>query len=220
MPFKNNSKPIMHNPVKLVSLILASLSFFLSLNLLLLARSESMYQVLAQRAYHEQLISSERMQLGSHIQQALINKSSIQFYSSNGSVLFNSREVVHMQDVAGLLQLAFFWMLFSALLLILGIKASIPLSLSFCKKIGWGSMTILLLSGLAIFLFFSPLFHLFHVFSFSNDFWLLDPKTDFLIRLFPMEFFQIALIWIYTCSMLLSIFFWLVLPRFLIRKSP
>jgi integral membrane protein (TIGR01906 family) len=209
----------MHKLIKLIFLVLLSLSFFLSLNLLLLARSERVYQVLAQRAYHEQLSRAERMELGSHIQQALINKSSIQFYSSNDSALFNSREVVHMKDVAELLQTAFYWMLFSALLLILGIKASTPLSISFCKKAGLGSMAVLLLSGLALSLFFSPLFHLFHIFSFTNDFWLLDPKTDFLIRLFPMEFFQLALIWIYACSMILSFFFWLVLPRFLMSKS-
>jgi integral membrane protein (TIGR01906 family) len=219
MLFKNKSRFIMNNLIKLSFLVLVSVSFFLSLNLLFLARSERVYQVLAQRAYHEQLSSSERLQLGSHLQQALFNKSSIQFYTSNNSALFNSKEIVHMKDVAELLELAFFWMLFSALLLILGIKTSAPITLSLCRKAGLGSIGILLLSGLTLSLFFSPLFHVFHVFSFKNDFWLLDPKTDFLIRLFPIGFFQFSLIWIYICSMLLSIIFWLALPRWFKRVS-
>ncbi len=36
---------------------------------------------------------------------------------------------------------------------------------------------------------FSDLFLEFHLLSFSNDLWLLDPRTDNLIRLFPQEFF-------------------------------
>ena len=36
---------------------------------------------------------------------------------------------------------------------------------------------------------FSDLFIQFHLLSFSNDLWLLDPRTDNLIRLFPQEFF-------------------------------
>src|SRR5581483_1488142 len=36
---------------------------------------------------------------------------------------------------------------------------------------------------------FSELFIQFHLLSFSNDLWLLDPRTDNLIRLFPQEYF-------------------------------
>ena len=36
---------------------------------------------------------------------------------------------------------------------------------------------------------FGSLFTLFHKIAFTNDLWLLDPRTDMLIRLMPLEFF-------------------------------
>ena len=36
---------------------------------------------------------------------------------------------------------------------------------------------------------FGSLFILFHKVAFTNDLWLLDPRTDLLIRLMPIEFF-------------------------------
>ena len=36
---------------------------------------------------------------------------------------------------------------------------------------------------------FDSLFILFHKVAFTNDLWLLDPSTDLLIRLMPIEFF-------------------------------
>ena len=36
---------------------------------------------------------------------------------------------------------------------------------------------------------FSALFSQFHFLSFSNDLWMLDPRTDRLIQLFPLGFF-------------------------------
>ena len=36
---------------------------------------------------------------------------------------------------------------------------------------------------------FDSLFVLFHKVAFTNDLWLLDPRTDLLIRLMPIEFF-------------------------------
>ncbi|MFA5079384.1 MAG: DUF1461 domain-containing protein, partial [Dehalococcoidia bacterium] len=41
---------------------------------------------------------------------------------------------------------------------------------------------------------FNSLFYLFHVLSFSNDLWLLDPSTDYLIRMFTESFFYDAAI--------------------------
>jgi integral membrane protein (TIGR01906 family) len=43
---------------------------------------------------------------------------------------------------------------------------------------------------------FNRLFLAFHQVSFSNDFWLLDPRKDFLIMMFPEGFFLDATMWI------------------------
>jgi integral membrane protein (TIGR01906 family) len=36
---------------------------------------------------------------------------------------------------------------------------------------------------------FNSLFYLFHLISFSNDLWILDPTRDYLIMMFPQRFF-------------------------------
>ena len=41
---------------------------------------------------------------------------------------------------------------------------------------------------------FNAFFTQFHVISFANDFWLLDPATDYLIMLFPGEFWRDAVV--------------------------
>ncbi len=213
MLFKRNLTPLMNKPIQLIFLVLTSISFFLSVNVLYLARSDRVYQVLAINAYHEQLNQRDRIALGSHIQKALLTINSIQFRSSQGFELFNSKEVLHMLDVAKLLQKVFYWMLFSAFLLILGIKFTSPLSFLLCKRIGYYIVGILLSLSFLLILFFSSLFHVFHLVSFTNDFWLLDPRADFLIRLFPLSFFQVALVWILLSSILLSLLFWLGIPK-------
>ena len=43
--------------------------------------------------------------------------------------------------------------------------------------------------GLGILLNFDQLFLQFHLFSFSNEYWQLDPTRDYLIMLFPQGFF-------------------------------
>ena len=43
-------------------------------------------------------------------------------------------------------------------------------------------------SGVLALIDFNWLFTQFHLLSFSNDFWLLDPATDYLIMLFPEGF--------------------------------
>ena len=43
---------------------------------------------------------------------------------------------------------------------------------------------------------FEGLFLKFHEISFSNDFWLLDRSKDFLIMMFPENFFLDATLWI------------------------
>ena len=56
--------------------------------------------------------------------------------------------------------------------------------------------------GLISFVGFSNLFTAFHVVSFSNDLWILDPRTDYLIRMFPEGFFFDATLWIGIATIL------------------
>lgn len=113
--------------------------------------------------------------------------------------LFNERELIHLEDVRNLIQLDY-WVQRGALLLLV----VCVLVLVFVFKVGWrmvikglwwGSiMTLCLVVGLAFWALFGfeRFFLLFHVVSFSNEYWMLNPATDYLIRLFPEGFFYDA----------------------------
>ena len=60
---------------------------------------------------------------------------------------------------------------------------------------GWGSgitLALMLALGLGILLGFDQLFWQFHVISFANELWQLDPTRDYLIMLFPRDFWYDA----------------------------
>jgi integral membrane protein (TIGR01906 family) len=56
--------------------------------------------------------------------------------------------------------------------------------------VGGGGLTLLLVlaMGLGALFDFDWLFWQFHLISFANDFWLLDPTRDYLVMLFPQGF--------------------------------
>ena len=108
--------------------------------------------------------------------------------------LFNEREVGHLRDVRGLFQLVY------KVLLGTLIYALVYIGLSFFLRqdrrrlarglVGGGGLTLALMLavGLGTLLDFDRLFWQFHIISFTNDLWLLDPTRDYLIRLFPQGF--------------------------------
>ena len=58
----------------------------------------------------------------------------------------------------------------------------------------WVTLGLMLLLGLSTMLNFDQLFLQFHLLSFTNDFWLLDPSRDYLIMLFPGGFWYDAML--------------------------
>jgi integral membrane protein (TIGR01906 family) len=112
-------------------------------------------------------------------------------------VLFNEREVAHLRDVKGLFRLdytvllwTFVYGLVYTLWTVFWRKGVFRRYLA--RGLAWGgglTIALLLAVGLLWLLFgFDRLFWQFHVFSFANDFWQLDPTRDYLIRLFPQGF--------------------------------
>ncbi|MBR98175.1 MAG: hypothetical protein CL887_06760, partial [Dehalococcoidia bacterium] len=66
-------------------------------------------------------------------------------------------------------------------------------------SIGWGgklTLSLTLVVGVMSFVGFQKLFLYFHLFSFSNDLWILDPTRDYLLMMFPEAFFFDATIYI------------------------
>ena len=116
--------------------------------------------------------------------------------------LFNQREVVHLRDVKGLIRLDY-WVLLGTLIYTLSYAG---VSLIWQRKRHWrrlawavvgGSgitLALMLAIGLGILLNFDQLFWQFHLLSFSNEFWQLDPTRDYLIMLFPGGFWYDAAI--------------------------
>lgn len=107
---------------------------------------------------------------------------------------FNQREIHHMEDVLGLFDLARVIKLVSSLLT-LGIifyflsreKAGLM-----GKWILFGLFAnhfILLILGILVATDFTKYFTVFHEIFFTNDLWILDPKTDLMIQMLPEPFF-------------------------------
>ena len=54
------------------------------------------------------------------------------------------------------------------------------------------TLGLMLLAALGTFIGFDQLFLLFHLISFTNNLWLLDPTRDYLLMMYPDGFFRDA----------------------------
>ncbi len=116
--------------------------------------------------------------------------------------LFNPREVGHMRDVKALMQTVFrlqeFAFVYVALYICLAVLWTRERSLRRLARLSLsaGLLTCALLgfAAAAMLVGFEELFVQFHLLSFSNDLWQLDPRTDRLIQMFPLDFwFQVSI---------------------------
>ena len=114
--------------------------------------------------------------------------------------LFNQREVSHLKDVKGLIRLDYnllagtliYALTFSGLCLFWR-EGKYRQQLG--RGLIWGgglTLALIVAAGVAVLIDFSWVFLQFHLLSFANDLWLLDPSRDYLIRLFPQGFFSDA----------------------------
>jgi integral membrane protein (TIGR01906 family) len=132
--------------------------------------------------------------------------------SSGRQALFNEREIAHMRDVQVLMHRVFQALALSIALLLLGMILALVtdrndgLRAITLGQAGGGITTVLLvgLLGLASLVDFERLFLQFHFFSFTNDLWTFDPRTDRLIQLFPEGFFFDAATRIAASSVILG----------------
>ncbi len=110
--------------------------------------------------------------------------------------LYNSREILHMRDVKELAlriyrlqEGAFVYLFLFATLgfFVLGNDFAGRLR----RLLFQGSLltvSLVVLVGLVSLVVFGPLFVLFHELIFSNDLWQLDPRTSYLVAMFPQGF--------------------------------
>jgi integral membrane protein (TIGR01906 family) len=124
--------------------------------------------------------------------------------------LFNERELTHMEDVQGLIRGIFriqeLALAYVVLYLLVGLAVQRRAFLSRAVRVlalgGGLTVALFVVLGALALVDFSELFLQFHLVSFANDLWQLDPERDYLIRLFPQEFFQDAALRIAALTML------------------
>ena len=118
--------------------------------------------------------------------------------------LFNDREVAHMKDVKQLVRGVYVLALASAVYLAAMVVIGFALYrgrfvADLAKRLAWGgglTLVLLIVFGLMALVGFDSVFLKFHQWSFANDFWRLDPRTDYLVRIFPQDFWFDATLWV------------------------
>jgi integral membrane protein (TIGR01906 family) len=152
---------------------------------------------------------ADRLHWASYAVKYLVNSSEISYLGDlkfdNSLPLYNERELSHMADVKDVVQgFLRFWYISLAILLIIGLFAWrgtwLPEYLIALGRGGWWmiglAVSLGLIAGVGILLnpdVFWQFFTLFHELFFKGDSWLFY-YSDTLIRLFPIRFWQDAVL--------------------------
>ena len=129
--------------------------------------------------------------------------------------LFNEKEIIHMIDVKILLNnlrltavlMWFYIALCTFIYFVLNNKNKMYKVKNFIKSYMKFSFTITAIILVALLIGFRWIFYLFHIISFDNDLWILDPRKDYLIKIFEEIFFMEAAILIGILTLSSSLIF-------------
>ena len=152
-------------------------------------------------SYRSNLTNNELDQVSDQIKDYFKNddeKITINIERNKSINLFNQREIDHMVDVKNLIK---FTLLFERISLVIifftliissyinGLKEiqRVLIQIIYKSFIIWSGIILLIISGMVI--NFNYTFTLFHKIFFRNDLWILDPRNDYLLILFPERFF-------------------------------
>ncbi len=120
--------------------------------------------------------------------------------------LFKPREIIHMRDVKRLVWGVYIVAVVSAVYL-LAVAGAVILrhrrrsgEILSRRLLRGGAFTVAIIVAVGLFALvgFDTLFLKFHQLSFANEFWQLDSRTDFLVMLFPQDFWFDATMWVAT----------------------
>lgn len=130
----------------------------------------------------------------------LIVDNIIEYLKGNGkedllTPYFNEKEVTHMVDVQDLFDIAGVLKAISLILSLIIIVYSAKIEST--RELGsilfyglFANHIILIVLGIIISLDFTRFWTFFHKIFFTNDLWLLNPKTDLMIKMLPEPFFS------------------------------
>ncbi|MDP2744669.1 MAG: TIGR01906 family membrane protein [Dehalococcoidia bacterium] len=141
--------------------------------------------------------------------------------------LFNEREKVHLRDVKELIQMGRrlrLGLLAYALLFVVLARwwagRDSGRTLARAGLFGAGlALALIFAFGLVTLVGFDWLFLQFHLLSFSNEFWMLDPATDYLIRMVPQGFFYDATLFVTLATLVEAVLLGGVCRGYLRRSS-
>jgi len=113
-----------------------------------------------------------------------------------GQSIFNTREIIHMKDVKARVQWMYILTNFAGVVLagylvwgfVRGGRGFLAPVLHRIRRGGLYTIVSLAAAGIIVGVAFDFFFTLFHEIMFSNDFWILDPRRDFLVVMFPEQF--------------------------------
>lgn len=136
-------------------------------------------------------------------------------------IVFEERERLHMVDVKNLFENGFIIRNISLILLVLSLFLIIKFYPKLLDKLliiaSIVPIIILIIFGIALSIDFNKYFTIFHKILFTNDLWLLNPKTDILIQMLPLDFFYSISIRILTYFILQLIIVFLL--GFILREK-
>ena len=152
-------------------------------------------------SYRSNLTNNELDQVSDQIKDYFKNddeKITINIERNKSINLFNQREIDHMVDVKNLIK---FTLLFERISLVIifftliissyinGLKEiqRVLIQIIYKSFIIWSGIILLIILGMVI--NFNYTFTLFHKIFFRNDLWILDPRNDYLLIMFPERFF-------------------------------
>jgi len=130
--------------------------------------------------------------------------------NGQSTLMFNDREIHHMVDVLILIRMMriVMFMSLSASAIIywtqrhqLAFKAKLKQTYTIALSVLGGLMAAL---GVFALFDFESFWTFFHLVLFRNDLWLLDPRTDRLVNLVPINFFMILVFMVISLTVILN----------------
>jgi integral membrane protein (TIGR01906 family) len=115
-------------------------------------------------------------------------------------LLFNDKEVAHMEDVQSLIQFFLRTQIVAAVVVVLRLGVAVVFDRApqpIGRELLWSTalmVALVALVGVLSLMDFDALWTRFHQIAFRNDLWQLDPSRDYLIMLFPEPFWFTATI--------------------------
>ena len=159
------------------------------------------------------------MDVTDHMMAYLIGKeeklSVITFVEGEEQDFFNEQDRLHMADVKNLflggIKVGWFCIAAGMLLLIILIRRKTDWKILFLRSysMALGVWAIILaFLGIAFSIDFTRCFTIFHKIFFTNDLWMFDPATDYMIRMLPEGFFFDMIIRIIVTFMIALVLVW------------